>query len=383
MSQDLNIAKTDSWEVDFDGTRLVYGLNALEKLGALVDGLGCRRILLVTDPGVREAGHVERAEIALRQKGIEVAVFDEVEPNPTTKHVDHGVRIAADQAIDGIVGLGGGSPMDCAKGINFLLTNGGAMEDYRGVNKATRPMLPAVGVPTTAGTGSDAQSFALIAQEGTRAKMACGDRKAKFAGVILDPRLPATQSRDLVAVNGFDAVSHVAESYVSTRSNPLSRIFAREGWRLLDGSFEAVLAQADEAAWGRMLLGAHLAGASIEHSMLGAAHACANPLTARFDVPHGVAVGLTLPHVMRHNETVVGDLYDDLLRSSGSGVRSLVERIEALRSTAGLAERLGNCGVPRECLPELAEDASRQWTAGFNPRPVAAQELIAFYEAAY
>jgi alcohol dehydrogenase len=382
MSRDPSKVQTDRFTVDFDGTRMVCGTNALEQLGSVVTELGCRRILLVTDAGVRATGHVDRAIAALQTEEIDVTVFDEVDPNPTTKHVKDGVRAAAGREVDGIIGLGGGSPMDCAKGINFLLTNGGEMEDYWGVNKATQPMLPSVGVPTTAGTGSDAQSFALISQEGSRAKMACGDRKAKFAAVILDPSLPATLPRELVAINGFDAVSHVVESYVSLRRNPLSQMLAREAWRLLDGDFEIVLEQADEPAWGRMLLGAHLAGASIEHSMLGAAHACANPLTARFDVPHGAAVGLTLPQVMRYNEAAVGELYDDL-RPGSTAEGSLVERIEFLRRCGGLPESLGDYAIPRDCLPELADEASHQWTAGFNPRPVTSRELLAFYEAAY
>ena len=203
--------------------------------------------------------------------------------------------------------------MDCAKGVNFLLTNGGRMEDYWGSNKATRPMLPSIGVPATAGTGSDAQSYALISQEQGGVKMACGDPKAKFRTVVLDPAVAATAPREVVALSGIDAVSHVVESYVSTKSNPISRRLAAAAWHRLDGALERVLEPgADEDAWGEMLLGAYLAGAAIEESMLGAAHACANPLTARFDVAHGAAIGVMLPHVMRFNAEQVGSSYEEL-----------------------------------------------------------------------
>ncbi len=154
-------------------------------------------------------------------------------------------------------------------------------------------------------------------------------------------------------------------------------MYGREAWRLLLGSYEAVLAgPADISAHERMLLGSFLAGASIESSMLGAAHACANPLTARYPIAHGAAVGLMLPHVVRFNATAVGALYDEL------AVR-LEDRLRDLRRTAGLPETLRDCSVPAERLGELAEDAERQWTAAHNPRPLSRAELLELYEAAY
>lgn len=276
--------------------------------------------------------------------------------------------------------------MDCAKGINFVLTNGGSIEDYRGSGKAERPMLPSLGVPTTAGTGSEAQSYALITQEGTGIKMACGDKKAGFLRVILDPALVSSVPPAIAGIAGIDAVSHAVESYVTTRRNPVSQLLAREAWRLLESGLPKVVAGRGEIeSWSGMLLGAHLAGAAIEQSMLGAAHACANPLTARFPLPHGVAVGLMLPHVVRFNAAQVGPLYDELrLAADPTGApASLEERICELRSLAGLPERLRDCDVPRPCLPELAAEAERQWTAGFNPRPVTRANLLELYEAAY
>src|SRR5262245_42157915 len=170
-------------------TRVVFGGGTLTRLGELTRELGGRRILVVTDPGLEAAGHPQRAVASLRDAGLEPFVFDGVEENPTTKHVEDGLLFARTNRIDVIVAVGGGSSMDCAKGINFLLTNGGRMPDYKGFGRATKPMLPAIGVPTTAGTGSEAQSFALIADEKTHMKMACGDRKAAFRVAILDPEV--------------------------------------------------------------------------------------------------------------------------------------------------------------------------------------------------
>src|SRR5260221_14542721 len=148
---------------------------------------------------------------------MEVFLFDEVEENPTTRHVEAGVAFARQHQIDVIVAVGGGSSMDCAKGINFLLTNGGQMSDYKGFGKALLPMLPSIGVPTTSGTGSEAQSYALIADDKTHLKMACGDRKAAFRVAVLDPEVTVSQPPTVTAITGLDALAHAVESYVCTR----------------------------------------------------------------------------------------------------------------------------------------------------------------------
>ena len=373
-------------------TRVVFGENTLDRLGSFAEELGGRRVLVVTDPGVVRAGIAERALHSLKRASLNVSVFEEVEENPTTRHVEAGARFArAQDRVDLIVGLGGGSAMDCAKGINFLVTNGGAMEDYRGVDRAARPLLPSIGVPTTAGTGSEAQSFALIAQEETHQKMACGDRKARFRAVILDPVLTESTPKRVAAAAGIDAISHAVESYVTTRRTPISQMFAREAWGLLERSFESVLSDPGSAeARGQMLLGAHLAGAAIENSMLGAAHACANPLTARYGIAHGIAVGLMLPHVVRFNGQAVEGLYRDLMLAghgstagNSGGAEQLVERIVELKTAAAVPERLRDLEVEETVLPQLAKEATDEWTGTFNPRPVDEMDLLKLYESAY
>ena len=336
-------------------------------------------MLVVTDPGIIETGIVERTIDTLQVASLESFVFDGVKENPTSRHVANGARFAKDQGgIDLLIGLGGGSAMDCAKGINFILTNGGRMEDYWGVNKATKPMLPSIGIPTTAGTGSEAQSFALISQEGTHQKMACGDKKAQFQTVILDPVLTVTTPKGVTAATGIDAISHAVESYVSTRRNPISQMFAKEAWRLLEQSFEVVVRDPENIeARSRMLLGAHLAGAAIENSMLGAAHACANPLTARYNITHGVAVGLMLPSVVHFNSQAVSTLYQELYPSP------MHQRVSELKAVAGLPERLRDFKIQGEDLPQLAEEAAKEWTGKFNPRQVSTAELLKLYEATY
>jgi alcohol dehydrogenase len=291
------------------------------------------------------------------------------------------------------VALGGGSSLDCAKGINFVLSNGGSMRDYWGHGKAAKPMLPSIGIPTTAGTGSEAQSYAIISDADSHAKMACGDPKAAFRVAILDPQLTVTQPRLVTAVAGFDALSHAVESFVTTRRNVISDLFARDAWSHLASHYSRVLEDpADVGARGAMLLGSHQAGVAIEQSMLGATHACANPLTMRVGAAHGIAIAVMLPHVVRWNAAVCGARYAELLQLGGldgdaadplTAGDALATRLEQLARLGGLPATLRELGVSESDLPMLASEASRQWTATFNPRPFDESAARALYERAY
>jgi len=207
-------AAPGKWRAAVGGVEVVCGLGALADLGDLARELGGRRVLVVSDPGVRAAGHADRASEALAAAGLAPQVFDAVGENPTTLEVEAGRDAAAGWRADLLVGVGGGSAMDCAKGINLLLTNGGSMEDYRGFGRAARPLLPAIGIPATAGTGSEAQSYALISRAETHEKMACGDRQARFRTVVLDAALLASTPRRVAAAAGIDAIAHAVESLV-------------------------------------------------------------------------------------------------------------------------------------------------------------------------
>ena len=371
-------------------TRVVFGAGAFARLGELARELGFSRTLLVADAGIVACGYVDEASRLLRQAGIEVFAFHAFDENPNTVMVEAGRDCAAPLEIDSLIGLGGGSSMDCAKAINFLLTNGGVMQDYWGFGKAARPMLPMIGIPTTAGTGSEAQCYALISDAQTHVKMACGDPKAAFRVAILDPCLTVSQPASVTATTGFDAIAHAVETYVTTKRNPLSETFSREAWRLLEGNYERVLAHpADLAARGAMQLGAYYAGVAIENSMLGATHACANPLTAHYDTPHGVAIAMLLPHVVRWNTPVVGARYGELVHLSGHHSNGhdpgegLAARLEQLAAIGGLPRGLGAAGVPKQDLRMLAEEAARQWTGGFNPRPLSVDGALEVYECAF
>jgi alcohol dehydrogenase len=348
-------------------TRVVFDQGVLNQLGDLAKESGFTRTLVVADRGMIDAGYVERARAALDDAGITVAFFHDFDANPDSDMVERGRAFATAEDVDSIVGLGGGSSMDCAKAINFVLTNGGSMRDYWGWNKASKPMLPSIGIPTTAGTGSEAQSYCIISDAVTHAKMACGAPGAAFRIALLDPELTRSQPEYVRQTAGYDAVSHAVESFVTTKRNPASMCFAREAWRLLNTSF----GRTDDEGLASMQWGAYLAGMAIENSMLGAAHACANPLTQKYGTTHGVAIAIMLPHVVRWN---AHPEYSEL-------AMDLPARLNELAN--GLPRRLRDIDVQESDLAELAQHAAEQWTGRFNPRAFDAKAALELYRCAY
>jgi alcohol dehydrogenase len=375
-------------------TRLVFGVNSLDRIGEFGRELGFKKVLLVTDPGIVQAGHSARAAGILQAAGLAVTVFDNVEENPTTKCVAECVEAGRHAQIDSFVAIGGGSAMDTAKGCNFILTNGGRMQDYWGIAKATKPMLPFIAIPTTAGTGSECQSFALIADEKTHEKMACGDPKAAAKIAILDPKLTLSQPRRVTACTGIDAIAHVVETAVTKKRNAFSLMCAHEGFKLTVPNLPRVFSNPDDLeARGRMQLGAAFAGMAIENSMLGAAHAAANPLTAHYGIIHGQAVGMMLPHVVRFNgkDPAALKAYAELASapeiaciSDGldEALEALVHWLEVLLDLAQMPRSLATCGVERSMIPTMANEAAKQWTATFNPRPISEDDFRRLYDAA-
>lgn len=359
-------------------TRVLFGAGEFSRLGEVARELGGTRCLLVADRGLIDLGYVQEAARTLKARRIDVATFHDFEPGPTTAMVASGAEVAAPMKIDLIVGLGGGSSLDCAKAINFVVSNGGAIKDYWGYGKASRPMLPMVAIPTTAGTGSEAQTYTVIADADTSVKMACGDHKAAFRAAILDPKLTVSLPRELTAAAGYDAISHAVETLASTRRTALSECFSRSAWRLLNSNFERVLKYPDDLeARGAMLIGAHFGGLAIENSMLGATHACAAPLTTHYDIPHGVAIALLLAEVVEWNRTAAARQYDEL------NAGDLARRLRQLAEIAELPASLREASVPQEALPRLAEEAGSQWTGRFNPRPFDAAGALEIYQCAY
>lgn len=379
----------DRIAIDHDPrTRVLYGCGSLGLLGEVVEPLG-GRVMIVTDAGLSAAGHLDHAKAALGS--TPVAVYDRVTPNPTTDDVSACAEFARStfdgQGPDVIVGLGGGSSMDCAKGTLFLLAGGGTMHDYKGVGQGRGDFLPLITIPTTSGTGSEAQSFAVISDSETHLKMACGDKRAAARVALLDPELTLTMPASVTAVTGIDAISHAVETFVTSARTPFSQMYSRQAWRLLSTALPAVVDNPkDLNVRGDMLLGAHLAGAAIEASMLGATHAMANPLTAHFDVTHGIAIGVLLPSVVRFNATDpdVAELYSQMAAAVGAerSPEALATWLEQLVAKAGLPTSLSALDIDPDQIPTMADEATEQMTGRFNPRPVATADFSSLYREA-
>lgn len=377
-------------QIDFEPrTRLLFGAGSVGLLGDIVGQLG-QRPLIVTDRGLADAGHLQTARDALG--GLQPEIYDHVTPNPTTVDVERCAGFARqtfDEAgPDVVIGLGGGSSMDCAKGAMFLLAGGGTMHDYRGVGKGTGTFLPLVTVPTTSGTGSEAQSFAVISDAESHLKMACGDKRAAAKVALLDPELTLTMPASVTAVTGIDAISHAVETFVTSARTPVSQMYSRQAWRLLSVAFPKVLSEPTNVdARGDMLLGAHLAGAAIEASMLGATHAMANPLTAHFGTTHGVAIGALLPTIVEFNgqDSEVAGLYSQMAAAVGvdHSPQGLAGWLRGVVAEAGLPTCLSQTDAKPDVIDVMASEASEQMTGRFNPVPVNRERFVALYEKAW
>jgi alcohol dehydrogenase len=377
-------------------SRFISAPGAIDRLGALAKELYATRVLIVSDPGVVAAGLYQKGLDSLQAVGLSCLGFHELHENPSTDDVDAGVSVAKDFRPDLLVGLGGGSSMDCAKGINFVYSCGGRMQDYWGKGKATSDMLPMIAVPTTSGTGSESQSYALISDAKTHVKMACGDPRAACRIALLDPELTVTQPPRVTALTGIDAITHALETFVTKDRNAISIAYSRAAWQYLSHSFSKVLEDPfDLDARSRMQVGACLAGMAIESSMLGAAHALANPLTAHFGIAHGQAVGMMMPCVLRANgrDKSIAELYQSLLGDIGIHVpfdkagEGLADWFANHLKLAGLVDRISLLnlrGASFDSLKvKLGQEAAAQWTASFNPLPYDAAIMTTLYESVW
>ena len=367
--------------------RIAFGSGMLAKLPEFLRDIGSVHPLLVTDKGIRAAGHLDRTLSILEEAGFEVSVFDNVQENPTNACISSCKDFAAKVGIDSFIGLGGGSSMDTAKGCNFLLTNGGQMEDYHGYGKADKAMLPFIAIPTTSGTGSECQSYALVSDDETHVKMACGDAKALANVALLDPELTVSQPRRIAILTGLDALAHSVETAVCLSRNPISKIHSMEAFRLMARSIETVISgDAQLVDRSNMQMGAALAGLAIENSMLGASHASANPLTASYDVTHGHAVALMLPHVIRFNRKdaaakEIYQFYERWIPNNEQRWVDMADWFESLINAAGLSN-LAALGASESDVSKLANAATQQWTGRFNPLPVGQGEFEELYRNA-
>jgi alcohol dehydrogenase class IV len=375
--------------------RIMYKPGLVRELGNEVEGLGVRRAFLVTDAGIMASGLLEPVRASLAERLEVCGVFSEVPANSSVAAVERGAAAARAAGADLLVAIGGGSPIDTAKAMRILLTEGGKLLDYQGYNLLTRPLTPMIAIPTTAGTGSEATSWAVIRDEDSGLKIAFA---SPFLGpdmAVLDPEMTLTLPPRLTAATGMDALTHAIEAFVGTNSNPITDTLGLQAIDMISNNLRAAThSGGDIDARGQMLIAACIAGMAFSSGggSLGVVHALAHAIGGAYQVHHGTANAILLPHGMRFNKTVVPNRFSRIARAMGVNaggraeddvIEDGIDAVQALAVDCDVPAGLRDVGVPRESFAALADAALGDPAIYTNPQQVSAEQAIAILEAAF
>jgi alcohol dehydrogenase class IV len=377
----------------FLAPEFVFGVGARHLAGRYTRNLGVARALVVTDPGVVAAGWTAQVVESLEAGGVRTTLFAGVSANPRAAEVAAGSEAYRAAACTGIVAVGGGSPIDCAKGIGIEVSNGRGVLAFEGVDRVARPMPPLVCVPTTAGTSADVSQFAIITDSARRVKIAIVSKAVVPDLALVDPETLVSLDPYLTACTGLDALVHAIEAYVSNASSAMSDVHALEAIRLLAGNLPgSIAAPADLALRTAVMQGSLHAGLAFSNASLGAVHAGAHSLGGWLDLPHGECNALLLPHVIGFNFAAaperyrrIAELLSDEPVPAGGGreaAAAVVARVDSLRVAAGVRGSLGERGVRRDDVAALAENALRDACMVTNPRRPNLRDVEVIYEEA-
>ena len=374
-------------------SKIYFGRGSLDSLGSIMEELGLKKVLVVTDKGIVGCGIAEKAIAPLRAAGVETVLFDGVVPNPTNGVVEAGYELAAQNAVDGIVAVGGGSPIDTAKAINILLSNPGPIQRYEGPNQVKKQGLPLVAIPTTAGTSSEITNvIALINEEEVRKYVIVGNH-AGASHAVIDPLLTTGLPAGITAATGIDALTHAIESYVSVNASDLTRYSSLEAARIFFHNLPLAVADgSDVDAREEMMRGCVIVGFAFNNADLGLVHGIAHTLSARHGLPHGVANALVLPYVMEYNAEAFPEKFQEL--GEAMGCCSAYESAEVgarktCRAVLELVRRVGirtikDYGITEADLPAIAADAVKESALMFNPRkPISEADIMSILKKAY
>jgi alcohol dehydrogenase len=353
---------------------------------------GCKKTLIVTDKGMTAIGLTENFVTLLKEGGIEPVVYDETVPNPTDKNVMKGVDVYKQNGCDSIMTLGGGSPHDCGKGIGIVVTNGGIINDYEGVDVSTKSMPTFIAVNTTAGTASEMTRFAIITDTERHVKMCIIDWRVTPDVAINDPELMKAMPPSLTAATGMDALTHAVESYVSTIATPITDACALKAIELVSESLRAAVANGEDmAARDKMAYAEYLAGMAFNNASLGYVHAMAHQLGGLYNLPHGVCNAVLLPHVSQFNILANLEKFADIAVAMGENIEGLsvrdaadvaIDAIATLAEDVGIPAGLEELGVKEEDFKLMAENAKKDACCFTNPRTATHDQVIEIYRSA-
>ncbi|MCM2466628.1 alcohol dehydrogenase-like regulatory protein ErcA [Methanoculleus oceani] len=370
----------------FVAPEFVCGHGALQLAGRYARNLGMKQVLLVTDPGVRAAGWAEAVGESLTEAGISFTVFDSISVNPRSRQVMSGKEVYLSEECTGIVAVGGGSPMDCAKGIGIASSNMQDILAFEGVDRVPVPAPPLICIPTTAGSSADVSQFAIITDEERKRKIAIVSKALVPDISLLDPEPLTTMPRDLTVDTGMDTLSHAIEAYVSNASSPMTDVHALEAIRLVRSALPAALEEPEDLnlRFSTLLASLH-AGLAFSNASLGAVHAMAHSLGGAYDLAHGRCNALLLEHVIAANYEAAADRYDRIGAILGNGPDERTppaEGVAAFRKTLGITETLAEIGVREDAIPALAHGAYADPCMVTNPRNLACEDIERIYEHA-
>lgn len=372
----------------FEIPEVVYGLGALSQIGQCCRRLGGERILLVTDSGLIAAGWVDESIKYLSDEDLQYVIYDNVVTNPRDFQVEQGAELYRQKNCDVIAAVGGGSPIDTAKGIGILTSNQGRIHEYEGANLVTQPIPPLVCVPTTAGTGADVSQFAVIANKRTKEKMTILSRAITPDITLVDPRLLKTKPPELMAATGMDTLTHAIEAYVSSLAWPMTDPHAIHAIELAKEHLVNATQTKNLQALEGMSIACLEAGMAFSNAILGAVHALAHPLGGLYDIHHGLANSLLLPVVVRQNMEHALPKFAGIARALGAETRTrsiedvaqeVPHQIQQLIAKLELPTRLSQVGVDEADIPRLAQMAEADICMLTNPHCYLKSEIESMY----
>jgi alcohol dehydrogenase class IV len=376
----------------FVAPEFIVGEKARLLTGRYAKNLGARHSLVVTGPEVYKAGWTDDVIESLDEEGVRHSLFTDVSPNPRDHEVMKGAEIFRQSGCDSIVVVGGGSPIDCAKGIGIVFSNNKHILDFEGVDNIPMPPPPLICIPTTAGTGADVSQFAIINDTTRKVKIAIISKKIVPDIALVDPEPLTTLSKELTAHTGMDALTHSVEAYVSNASSPITDIYALESIQIMNAYLPLAVEHPKKLEWRyQTMLGSLFAGLAFSNASLGAVHAMAHSLGGISDLPHGECNALLLEHVMEFNYESCPGRYEAIGRALGIETEGLkrdekkhriLGAVAAMRKNLGVTVRLGELGVKKSDLPQLAKTAIRDPCLATNPRKATVRDIEQIYEKA-
>jgi len=374
----------------FIAPEIVYGPGALRLAGRHALNFGASKVLIVTDSGVQQAGWTAKVEASLHAEGVPYVIFNGVTPNPKDHEVMAGAGFYRRQECDLILAVGGGSPMDCAKGIGVVVGNDRTVLDFEGVDEVPNPGPPLIFIPTTAGTSADVSQFAIITDSARKVKIAIVSKMVIPDIAIVDPETTVTMPADLTASTGMDALCHAFEAHVSTAGSMLTDMTSLEAVRLITGNLEGAYRHPDNLVYrDHMMMASMMAGLAFSNASLGLVHAMAHSLGGSLDLAHGECNAMLLEEVVRFNYSAAADKYARLAGAMGvearneapeNAARHLVRQVAVLRQKLGITQRLSDLGVREAELPNLAHYAADDPCLSTNPRVATPEQIEAIYK---